>query len=548
MSMRIDAAIIDCLVSNEITTIFGIPGKQTLPLNKVIDTRDDIRYVMARHETNVSHQAWGYAESSGEMAATVVIPGPGDLNATNGLKNARNDCTPLLHIAVETEPSIRGGDAIHETPPNTYDTVVKENITVETPQSTIAELERAISIARTPPKGPVRIGIPKNFVAMDVELPVQPSIEREYTDDISRNKVRTAADKLAAADAPTIIAGGGIRTANASAELQSVAEQVGAPVAMTYKGKGTIPADHPLTAGILCGATSPELRRTLENADVLLAVGTDFDAMWTNNWAYDFPADLIHVTLEASDIGRGYDPTVAFAADAKRTLSKIGAELQERSIPDTTGSNRATEIREAESARMEALRTVSEPPITTVSALEAIRQGLPRDTIVTADAGGSRIWTLMAFPVYNPRDYVNTGSWASMGLAVPAGIGAKVANPTQPVAVIIGEGGLMMCLEELHTMVAESIDVTVFVFNNNDYAVISEEAERTYDLGAGTYSWSETPVDCTAIAAGMGMETLRAKTPDEIVNAATESIDNGATLVEIPTDPNEPQASAFMNR
>ena len=100
--MKVNEAIIDCLTENDVDTLFGIPGKQSLPLNESISERDDIRFVMARHETAVSHQAWGYAETSDGMAATVVIPGPGDMNAMNGLKNALNDCTPLLHIAVET--------------------------------------------------------------------------------------------------------------------------------------------------------------------------------------------------------------------------------------------------------------------------------------------------------------------------------------------------------------------------------------------------------------------------------------------------------------
>ncbi|MGM0605929.1 MAG: thiamine pyrophosphate-binding protein [Halobacteriota archaeon] len=546
--MKISDAIIDCLTSNGIDTVFGIPGKQTLPLNQSISEREDIRFVMVRHETNVSHQAWGFAETSGRMAASVVIPGPGDLNAMNGLKNALNDCTPMLHVAVETEPEVRGGDGIHETPPETYDTVVKENITVETPQSTVAELERAISIAQTAPKGPVRVGIPKNFVPMDVELAAPAVVQHDDTIDVPDAKLDRASEKLAAAESPAIIAGGGVRASNASGELRAIAETLQAPVATTYKGKGTFPEDHPLSAGMLCGATSAELRACLESSDVLLAVGTDFDAVWTKHWSYDLPEELIHVTLDASDIGRGYEPSVAIAADAAHTLAGIDASLSDRPIASTDGADRAQSVRESEADRMADLRAVSDPPLTTVSAVTAIREGLPRETIVAADAGGSRIWTLMAFPAYDPRDYVNPGSWASMGVGVPAGIGAKVANPDQPVAVVIGEGGLMMCVEELHTIVAESLDITVFVFNNDDYAIISEEAERSYDLDAGAYGWSDAPLDCSKIAEGMGMRSIRAETPAEITEAASSSVGTGPTLVEIPTDPTEPQAGEFMSR
>ncbi|QLG61743.1 thiamine pyrophosphate-binding protein [Halorarum salinum] len=546
--MRTSDAIIDCLTSNGIGTIFGIPGKQTLPLNKSISERDDIRFVMVRHETNVSHQAWGYAETSGEMAATVVIPGPGDMNAMNGLKNALNDCTPLLHVAVETEPEVRGGDGIHETPPDTYDNVVKENVTVETPESTIAELERAIAIAREAPKGPVRVGIPKNFIPTDVDLAAAERAEPGAAPELPRDEIADASDVLAAASDPVIVAGGGVRAGNASGELLTLAETLEAPVATTYKGKATFPEDHPLSAGVLCGGTSAELVDCLESADAVLGVGTDFDAVWTKQWSYDLPEDLVHVTMTPSDVGRGYDPRVAIVADAGPVLAALDEELRDRSLAGGDGAARAGAVRDAEAERMAELRAVSEAPLTSVSALTALRDALPRETIVAADAGGSRIWTLMAFPAYEPRDYVNPGSWASMGLGVPAAVGAKAANPDQPVVAFTGEGGLMMCVEELHTIVSEDLDVAVFVFNNDDYAIISEEAERSYALDRGEYGWTRAPLDCTTIAEGMGMRTARAETPDEIVAAAREALDAGPTLVEIPTDPYEPQAGEFMTR
>ncbi|MFC6736935.1 thiamine pyrophosphate-binding protein, partial [Halolamina salina] len=162
--MTLAAAVIDRLVEHGIDTVFGIPGKQTLPLNEAVDGRDDVQFVMARHETAVSQQAWGYAETSGRPAATVVVPGPGDMNAMNGLKNAYNDNTPLVHIAVETDPEVRGRDGIHETPPETYDTVTKANRVVKNPDGVLAEVERAVETATTAPKGPVRLGIPKSYL------------------------------------------------------------------------------------------------------------------------------------------------------------------------------------------------------------------------------------------------------------------------------------------------------------------------------------------------------------------------------------------------
>ncbi|ELY73020.1 thiamine pyrophosphate central domain-containing protein [Natrinema pellirubrum DSM 15624] len=527
--------------------MFGIPGKQTLPLNEAIGTRDDIRFVVARHETAVSHQAWGYAETSGTPAATAVVPGPGDMNAMNGLKNALNDCTPLVHIAVETEPEVRGGGGIHETPPETYDTVVKENLLVERPESTAAIVEEAIAIAETPPKGPVRIGIPKNFLTMDVPLATPGEYNREYVENAAESDIEAAATLLAEATMPVILAGGGVRAANASDSLRRLADRLEAPVVTTYKGKGVLPDDPDgYVAGTLSGSASPELLDCLATADAALAVGTDFDAVATRTWSVELPDDLVHVTLDADDLGNGYDPTVGIIADAGVALSELEAALADRPIRASDGTERAMAVREATSDRLDELRG-SSPPLTSVSALESVRDAIPQDTVVSVDAGGFRVWALNVFAAAGPRSYVNPGSWATMGTGLPAGIGAQLANPDDDVVVLTGDGGLMMCIHELHTAVAENVPITVVVFTNEDYAIISDQAGRDYDLSDREYNWSDAPISFTSLAESMGMRSECVEDPDEIRSTVgSAAVADEPVLVQIPTDPSEPQASDWM--
>jgi acetolactate synthase-1/2/3 large subunit len=540
--MTVGNEVVARLAAEGVETVFGIPGKQTLPLNEAM-AEHGIEYVMARHETAVSHNAWGYAETSGEVAATVVIPGPGDMNAMNGLKNALNDCTPLVHIAVETDPEVRGGDGIHETPPDTYDNVVKENYLVAEPQGAVATLTEAIRTAKTAPKGPVRVGIPKNFLGMDVPQAAPPTADSSAPPQPDPDTVTEAADLLAEADEPVVIAGGGVRSSEAADSLVTVAERLDAPVLTTYKGKGTIPEDHPLSAGVLCGGTSPEVAAVLADSDVALGVGTDFDAVTTGHWSLDVPDNLVHVTLDADDIGTGYDPALAMVADADATLSALAEELPD---VERNGSERARTARDSDDDRIDDLLD-DEPPITSAAALRAVRSALPKDTVVAADAGGFRIWTLVAFSAFGPRSYVNPGSWATMGTGLPSAIGAKVANPDREVVALTGDGGLMMCIHELHTLAAENLDVTVVVFANDDYAIISEEAERSYGLSETAYGWVDAPLSFTDIAEGMGVDATTAESPAAIKNALTEALDtDGPTLIAVPTDPTEPQASEWM--
>ena len=548
--MHVNQSVVDRLVSNGIDTVFGIPGKQSLPLNEEMGSRDDIDFVVARHETAVSHQAWGYAETSDGMAATVVIPGPGDMNAMNGLKNAYNDCTPLLHIAIETEPELRGGDAIHETPPDTYDNVVKENVVVETPESTAAEIDRAAEIARTEPKGPVRVGIPKNFLKMDVPLAERGTSAAGGRVEPDPETVSRVADVLASAESPVVFAGGGVRSANASDELLAVAERLDAPVVTSYKGKGVVAEDHDLSAGTLGGSASPELLSCLAESDVALGVGTDLDALGTRGFSVEFPDELVHVTLDASDVGTGYEPTLGVVADAKPTLAALDDALADRELTsaasDGEGAERARHVRERTAERVSELVDARDP-LTSVGALSVVRDALPRETVVSADAGGFRVWGLNTFDTYGPQRYVNPGSWATMGSGVPAAIGAALSNPDAPVVALTGDGGLMMCVHELHTAVTEELPLVVVVFNNDDYAIISEEAGRSYDLRPREYSWSDHPVDFVAVAQGMGMDATRADDPDAIRAALSDALDaEGPSLVEVRTDPDEPQASEWM--
>jgi len=544
--MRVSEAVVESLVENGVDVVFGIPGKQTLPLNDAIADRDGVTFVVARHETAVSHQAWGYAETSGRPAATVTVPGPGDMNAMNGLKNALNDCTPLVHIAVETDPEIRGGEGIHETPPDTYDNVVKENVLVETPTSAVAELERAVAIAETPPKGPVRVGVPKGFLRKDVVLAAPGSYDRTSLAGVSQSAIERAGDVLAEADAPILVGGGGVRAAGASDRLQALAELLGAPVVTTYKGKGVVPDDHPLVAGTLSGSACPELLALLEDADAALGVGTDFDAVSTRAWSVDVPDRLVHVTLHPDDLGTGYDPTVGIVGDAGDVLDALAADLEARDIDQSAGRRRVRHVRDRLSERLAPLRTDS-APFTSVSVLERLRETLPRETIVTADAGGFRVWGLNVFEAYGPRSYVNPGSWASMGTGVPSALGAQLANPDTPVVALTGDGGLLMCVHELHTAVAESIPITVVVFNNDDYAIISEEAQRSFGFEAPAYGWNGTPIDFATVAEGMGMDGTRVTTLDGLAAAVETGLSSGEpTLVEVPTDPAEPQASEWL--
>jgi acetolactate synthase-1/2/3 large subunit len=543
--MHVSKAIVDSLLTNGIDTVFGIPGTQTLPINEHLDRRDDIRYLVGRHETALPYMAWGYTNTTGRLSATLTIPGPGDLNASNGLRNALNDYTPIVHLSIDTEPELRGTDAIHETPSETYDTIVKENVQVETPESAAAELERAIAVAETPPTGPVRVGIPKNFLRKDVTMAEPDSYDRSVVEEPDPNSVADGVAVIADAEQPIILAGNGVRRAEATEELRTVAERLGAPVATTYRGKGVFPEDHELFVGVVCGGASHELVESFGNADAALAIGTDFDPVTTRRWALDLPEKLVHITLDPDDIGTGYEPRVAIVADAADALVAFEKQLAERAVTPRDGARLAERVREAATDRVADAVATDTAPFTSVAVLSVLRGALPNDTIVVGDSGGFRLWAAVDFEAYESRRYVHTGSWASMGSGLPGAVGAKVANPETPVVSLVGDGGLMMALPELHTAVVEEVPIIVVVANNRDYATISAEAGREYALEYGAYGWEKAPIDFKRVAEGMGMNSVFVETLDALESATLDALNADIpTLIEVPTDPNETQANA----
>lgn len=529
-------AILDRLVAAGVDTLFGIPGNQTLPVNEAIAARDDVSFTMVRHETAVSHAAWGYAQAGGGMAGTLVIPGPGDVNAMNGLKSAHDDGVPMIHLSIETDPGDRGKGAIHEAPPATYDTVVKENITVTSRASLLAELDRGLQAAASSPKGPVRVGIPRSFLLGDVP-PGQAGSDPSSPPPPESTAVDDAVGLLDAADAPVVIAGAGVRHEDASDALLDVATALDAPVVTTRRGKGVIPEDHPLAAGPMCHANQAAVTACLEAADVALAVGADLDLLTTQGGAYPVPA-LVHVAVDGRHLGRVYDPVVAIRAGIRDTLAAIRPGLVE--ARDHDGADRARRVRAGARDRYDEVRGLAD--VTSPDAFLALRDALPRDAVVAmGGAGAYRMWGQTSFEAYDARSYFTTGSWTTMGTGLPSAIGAAAAVPDAPVVTVMGDGGFLMCVEELHTVAATGIEPLIVVMNNQGYTIIEGGARSGYDFPAPEFSWGGAPIDHVGLADAMGVPGRLGDSPDAIRDAVQAWLEgDDAMLLEVPIPADEP--------
>jgi acetolactate synthase-1/2/3 large subunit len=536
--------VYEALAEAGIDLLVGLPGTQTLPLDRIVTQRDDIDYVMARHETAIPHIAWGYYESGGQMAATLTIPGPGDTNAMHGLKNALEDCVPMIHISADVDPDDRGQGPIHEIAADTFDNVVKSNQSVRVNDRLDEQISRGIAVARTPPFGPVRFGIPSSFLDSPVrprDVRVDPE-RRSYGID---DAVAEAVDLLATAERPVVYVGGGARRSDGGTDVGSaLAAALDAPVVASYKGKGVVPEDDERFVGVTGSHLPAGAERVLTRSDVVLALGTDFDGVTTDDWRLPMGDRLVHVNVDPADIGDPYPPTVPIVGDVGEVGERLLAGICDREQPAArwNGTVLGRRVREEYREHLADLGvlTADAEPAYTPAVLGAIRERLPRETVVVTGVGGFRLWAKQVFEAYAPETYVTAGSWAGMGVGLPAALGAKLANPDTPVVSLIGDGGLLMCLQELHTAVEYDLDVITVVFDNADYGIISKSPKLSQTGDRSPFQW-ESP-DFVTLAEGFGARGTAVSTANDAADVLETALERsaGPELIEVQVERAEP--------
>ncbi|MDR9381373.1 MAG: thiamine pyrophosphate-binding protein [Natronomonas sp.] len=539
-STRGSEHVYDALVDAGITVIVGLPGTQTLPIDRTIAEREEIKYVMARHETAIPHIAWGYYESGGGVAATLTVPGPGDTNAAHGLKNALNDGVPIVHISTDSDPDAFGTHPIHEIEPDTFDNVVKENITLSKPHRLREVLARGCEIARTPPYGPVRLGIPSDVLADEIDAPLV-SVTPEHTDFDIDAAAEQAATLLSDGRRPIVYVGGGARRSPGGRDaIRRLIDRLNVPVLASFKGQGVFPETDDRFLGVTGGDLPAGARQTLNAAEVVLALGTDFDSLNTDGWSLPMGERLIHVDVDPAELGAVYEPDVGIVGDVSVVCEAILEKLEDLKVaPKWDGAALATAVREEYVDHLRSTGLLDDgPPLSTPGALQTVRVSVPDETVVVTDIGGHRIWSKNAFRAYSPEKFVTAGSWAGMGVGLPGAIGAKLANPDRPVVALSGDGSLFMCAQELHTAAEYGLDVTVVVFNDADYAVISKSPKLK---GHVDFRW-DSP-DWVGLAESYGCQGRRAGTRSTLREALEWApYADGPTLIDVAIDPNEPTA------
>ena len=460
------------LQAEGVQTVFGYPGGQIMPVyDKLCDYEDRIHHVLVRHEQGAIHAAQGYARVSGTPGVVIVTSGPGATNVITGVADAMTDSTPVVVITGQVSTAALGTDAFQEadviglTAP-----ISKWNYQIRTADEVAWAVARAFYIARTGRPGPVVLDFSKDAQVGLTDFHFEKChFIRSYIPDpkISDQAVRKAVALLDSAEKPFVVFGQGVVLSRAEKELEAFLRKGDIPAGSTLLGLSALPTDFPLYRGMIGmhGNVAPNIMTN--QCDVLVAVGMRFDDRVTGTVStYARQAKVIHIDIDASEIGKIIPVEVGLRGDARKVLELLTEKMQERRHPEWNASFDCCDRVEKEK--------VIDPELHPAGGLlkmgevvdRVVRAGAGKAVVVT-DVGQNQMMGARYSRFAQSRSFISSGGLGTMGFGLPAAIGAKIACPERPVCLFVGDGGIQMTLQELGTIMQEHVGVKIVLLNNN---------------------------------------------------------------------------------
>ncbi len=467
--MTCGEATIRLLTKYGVNTVFGIPGVHTLDFCRALDK--EVRHIQARNEQGAGFMAEGWARATGEPGVAVVISGPGVTNVSTALGQAYADSLPVLVLSAETASNTigKGWGVLHEI---TEQKKVTEPLTAFSATAHCAQdvpelLARAFTLFASQRPRPVHLSIPIDVQAEMVEEEWEP-VALPKRPSAGASEIAKAAKLLKDAASPLIMVGGG--ACGASAELTIIAERVGAIVIASTAGKGIVDDDHPLS--LSASTARPQVLKLLSEAGVILAVGTELSETDSFIERMDFKGQLIRVDIDSKKINDFYPADLGIIGDAKSVMAKLQAALDDF----TSDGREAAEIRVAEvRCQIRAGLSVAEQQHTAV--LETLSSAAPENIVWSGDACQLVYTGAFMLPVHAPRHWFYPAGYCALGNALPNAIGAKLAQPDIPIAVIVGDGGFMFTMPELITAAELQLALPIIIWENGGLKQIQDDMD-----------------------------------------------------------------------
>jgi acetolactate synthase-1/2/3 large subunit len=531
-------AVLEALIAENVTTIFGYPGGAIMPIyDALYDYADKLNHILVRHEQGGIHAGQGYARTSGDVGVVFATSGPGATNLVTGLADAMIDSTPLVCITGQVFAHLLGTDAFQETDViNITTPVTKWNYQITDATEIPAVLAKAFYIARSGRPGPVLIDITKNaqLQKFDYEGYTKCNHIRSYRPaPIVRSAYVEAAAKLInEAERPFVIFGQGVILGKAEKEFKAFIEKAGIPSAWTIMGMSAIPTDHPLAVGMLGmhGNYGPNL--LTNECDVLIAVGMRFDDRVTGRLdKYAKQAKVIHLDIDPAEIDKNVKSTVPVWGDCKETLPMLTALVEQKVYPQWLQKFADCRAKEQEKVIKEELDPTTDV-LTMGEVIKLVNELTNGDAIIVTDVGQHQMVACRYAKYNQTKSNVTSGGLGTMGFALPAAIGAKFGDPKRSVVAVIGDGGFQMTLQELGTIMQFNVDVKILILNNQFLGMVRQWQELFHER---RYSFTDiTSPDFIQVAKAYRIEGKSVIDRKDLKGAITEMLNHkGSYLLEV---------------
>lgn len=546
--------LVEYLERRDVSHIFGLCGHTVVALLAALE-KSPIDFVQVRHEQIASHAADAYARVKGQPSVVLSHLSPGLTNCATGVANAAMDCIPMVVIAGDIPTHYYGKHPHQEVNLHAdasqyeiYRPFVKRAWRVDRADLLAEVMEKAFQLATSGQPGPVLVNVPMDIFSEQIDSStfdriinntrhlVKPSID----DTTAREIVET----LANAEQPVMYVGGGILLAEAADELADFVEHMQIPVAHSLMGKGAVSDANPMVLG-MTGFWGTELvNQSCLQADYIFAVGTRFKeadcSSWYPGYTFNIPGSkVIHIDIEASEIGRNYPTEIGVVADAKAALSVLNRVAREM-YPDGFKQPQLVEkiatFRAAYKASILAMQTSDAFPMMPERILADVRTALPDDAIITTDVGWNKNGVGQQFDILTPGSILTPGGFATMGFGPPGAIGAKIAAPDRVVVSLVGDGGFGQNPAMLATAAARQLGVIWVVMNNNAFGTIAGLQKAHYDSTYGTVfpgqvGEEELQPNYADIANAYGVKGVRIEAAKDLLPALEEAIAAGKPTV-----------------
>ncbi|WP_397452551.1 thiamine pyrophosphate-binding protein [Pseudomonas sp. NA-150] len=545
------------LKAHGVQYVAGIPGYGSWAMvDALLAPGTEIPFIQVMQEQSAVHMADGYFRACGRPMAALLPTAIGVSKALGSLATAFADSTAALVISggqLSHLPQSLSADASVRGPHSGQSLgAIKAQLQASTIENLPALMHQAFNTMLSGRPGPVSVEVPIAIQVAAAQVRFDPPNTRMPTGRIAAQKdqIERALQLLVKARRPVILAGGGVIAAEASLELTALAESLCAPVVTTTNGKGAIAEDHLLSAGPIGRSGSPCANQLLATADVVLAVGSRLANTLQEGWGGGAVSALAHVQLiqvdvDAHEIGRNHRVEVGITADARNVLADLVAALSPQQCQGFSQARSAYleelgTLRESWEARLEVDRNNDASPFIVQRPLAELRRVLERDAILVVGAGSVQVAVRQMFAVYLPRTHLCSGSFGSLGWAVPAAIGAKLAMPARQVVCVVGDGDFLQSMQEMAVCVMHTIPVVFVVFNNSGYVSLRDGQAEVFGRHLGSEfnlpDGKPYSPDFAEVAKHFGLEAWRVEHASQLQSTLQKAVNSkGPALVEIMT-------------